>query len=127
MNVPADLLYTPSHEWASPEGKRVRVGITDFAQSQLADLTFVDLPKVGDIVSAGDEVAVVESVKAASDVYSPISGKVIEINEALSSSPEAINQDPFGEGWLFVVEPSDDSELGTLLDAAAYRDLLPDA
>jgi len=127
MNVPADLLYTPSHEWVGQEGNRLRVGITDFAQSQLADLTFVDLPKVGDLVSAGDEVAVVESVKAASDVYSPVSGKVIEINDALTSSPEAINTDPFGEGWLFVIQPSDTSELSTLLDAAAYRDLLPDA
>ena len=125
MKVPADLKYTDSHEWIRVEGKRVRVGITEFAQSQLADLTFVDLPAVGSKVSAGREVAVVESVKAASDVYSPISGTVLEVNDALLSDPGKINSDSFGEGWMFVLEPSDPTEMEGLLDAEAYRATLP--
>ncbi len=125
MKVPEELKYTESHEWVREEGGRVRVGITEFAQSQLADLTFVDLPAVGSEVSAGAEVAVVESVKAASDVYSPVSGKVVEVNEALLENPGAINSDPFGEGWMFVVEPSKVSELEALLGAEAYRATLP--
>lgn len=124
MQVPTDLHYTESHEWVRPEGETCTVGITEFAQSQLADLTFVDLPSVGDIVSAGDEVAVVESVKAASDIYAPVGGEILEVNESLTGNPETINSDPFGEGWLFVMKPSD--SLDGLLDAAAYQDLLPD-
>lgn len=125
MNVPQDLKYTESHEWARLENGRVRVGITEFAQSQLADLTFVDLPSVGKAVEAGDEVAVVESVKAASDIYAPVSGTVVEVNEALLSAPEAINNDPFGEGWMFILEPADPAALDTLLDAAAYQAIIP--
>ncbi|MDA3875016.1 MAG: glycine cleavage system protein GcvH, partial [Kiritimatiellae bacterium] len=125
MQVPEELKYTESHEWIRVEGDQCRVGITEFAQSQLADLTFVDLPEVGSNVSAGDEVAVVESVKAASDVYSPLSGEILEVNDALSSSPERINEDSFGEGWLFVLKPENPSDLDGLLDAAAYRALLP--
>lgn len=127
MQVPADLKYTESHEWVRMEGDVCRVGITEFAQSQLADLTFVDLPEVGRQVSAGDEVAVVESVKAASDVYAPISGEILEVNEVLSDSPEKINEDSFGEGWLFVIKPETAGDVDGLLDAAAYRALLPDA
>ncbi len=126
MQVPQDLKYTDSHEWIRTEGNLLRVGITEFAQSQLADLTFVDLPGVGDEVEAGDEVAVVESVKAASDVYAPLSGKIVEINEALVDAPEAINNDPFGEGWLFVIEPADDADLNALMDAEAYKAIIPD-
>ena len=126
MQVPDDLRYTESHEWVRVEGDTCRVGITEFAQSQLADLTFVDLPEVDAEVSAGEEVAVVESVKAASDVYAPIAGTITEVNGALSDSPEQINKDPFGEGWLFVLKPSDPSEVEGLMDAAAYRDLIPD-
>lgn len=125
MQVPEELKYTESHEWIRVEGDQCRVGITEFAQSQLADLTFVDLPEVGSTVSAGDEVAVVESVKAASDVYSPLSGEILEVNEELSSSPERINEDSFGEGWLFVLKPANPSDLDELLDAEAYRALLP--
>lgn len=125
MQVPDDLRYTESHEWVRVEGDTFRVGITEFAQSQLADLTFVDVPEVGAELSAGDEVAVVESVKAASDVYAPVAGTVTEVNEALSDAPEKINEDPFGEGWLFVVKPSDPAEIEGLMDAAAYRELIP--
>ncbi len=125
MQVPEELKYTESHEWIRVEGDQCRVGITEFAQSQLADLTFVDLPEVGSTVSAGDEVAVVESVKAASDVYSPLSGEILEVNEELSSSPERINEDSFGEGWLFVLKSANPSDLDELLDAEAYRALLP--
>ena len=124
MQPPDDLKYTESHEWVREEGEVCRVGITDFAQSQLADLTFVDLPAVGDTVSAGDEVAVVESVKAASDIYAPVDGEVIEVNESLTENPETINTDPFGEGWLFVLKPT--GSLDDLLDASAYKELVPD-
>lgn len=125
MNVPSDLKYTESHEWVRLEGDVLKVGITDFAQSQLADLTFVDLPQVGQKVSAGDEVAVVESVKAASDVYAPVSGSIVEVNDSLGGAPEAINSDPFGDGWLFVIEPSDNAEFEDLLDPAAYAAIIP--
>jgi len=125
MNVPKDLKYTESHEWVRLEGGKARVGITEFAQSQLADLTFVDLPSVGRVVEAGDEVAVVESVKAASDVYAPLNGTIVEINAALLSDPGAINTDPFGEGWMFVLDPSDPASLETLMDAAAYQAIIP--
>jgi len=125
MQVPDDLKYTESHEWIRREDDGTcRVGITEFAQSQLADLTFVDLPGVGDTVSAGDEIAVVESVKAASDVYAPMDGEVVAVNEDLADGPEAINSDPFGAGWLFVIRPA--SEPRGVMDAAAYRELLPD-
>ncbi len=126
MQVPEDLKYTESHEWVRLEGDLMKVGITEFAQSQLADLTFVDLPAVDAAVDAGEEVAVVESVKAASDVYSPIAGTVVDVNEELSDSPEKINEDPYGEGWLFVLKPEDVSILNALLTPAAYRELLPD-
>jgi glycine cleavage system H protein len=126
MQVPEDLKYTESHEWVRLEDGLCRVGITEFAQSQLADLTFVDLPEVGVQVSAGDEVAVVESVKAASDVYAPISGEIVEVNENLSDAPETINQDSFGEGWLFMVKPDDVADLEKMLNAQAYRALLPE-
>jgi glycine cleavage system H protein len=125
MAVPQDLKYTETHEWVRVENDLIRVGVTDFAQSQLADLTFVDLPAVNSDVEAGDEVAVVESVKAASDIYAPVTGTVVEVNEALLSSPEAINTDPFGEGWLFVLKPADPAALDTLLDPAAYQELIP--
>lgn len=125
MNVPEELKYTDSHEWVRSEGETLRVGITEFAQSQLADLTFVDLPTVGAEVEAGDEVAVVESVKAASDVYAPLSGTIVEINEALLSAPEAINNDPFGEGWLFALKPADATALEELMDATAYKEIIP--
>jgi len=126
MNVPEDLKYAESHEWVRLEDGLCRVGITEFAQSQLADLTFVDLPEVGSTVTSGEEVAVVESVKAASDIYAPVSGDVVEINDSLSDSPEQINEDSFGEGWLFVIRPHKMEELDALLTAEAYRALLPE-
>ncbi len=125
MQVPEQFRYTESHEWCQVNGNTVRVGITEFAQSQLADLTFVDLPESGASFEAGDEAAVLESVKAAADVYAPVAGKVTALNEALEDSPELINSDPFGEGWLFELEMADASELDKLLDAAAYTAHMP--
>lgn len=126
MQIPEELKYTESHEWIRLQDGLCTVGITEFAQSQLADLTFVDLPEPGVSVSAGDEVAVVESVKAASDVYAPLSGEIVKVNEDLRDAPEKINEDSFGEGWLFVIRPENEGDLSDLMDAAAYRELLPD-
>ena len=119
--IPDDVRYAPSHEWARVEDDQVIVGISDFAQQSLGDVVFVELPQVGDEVSAGNEACVVESVKAAADVYSPISGTVVEVNEALEEEPEMVNQDPFGDGWFFKVQPTDLDELDELLDADAYE------
>ena len=124
MNVPADLKYSESHEWIRLEGGNGRVGITDHAQAELTDVVYVELPKVGATVQAKQPVAVVESVKAASDIYSPVSGTIVEINTALESNPALVNTDPFGEGWLFVVSVGDAGELANLLDAAAYGELI---
>ena len=125
MNVPDDLLYTNSHEWVRVEGDTATVGITDFAQDQLSDLTFIELPSEGDELESGKEVAVVESVKAASDVYSPVSGTVTEVNRELEDNPGLLNTDPFGKGWLFKVQMSNQDELDAMLDPADYKDLLP--
>ena len=121
-NIPADLRYTSSHEWVRslPDGS-VEIGITDHAQHALGDLVFVEVPEAGREVKAGDACAVVESVKAASDVYSPIAGTVTGGNPALASSPELINQDPYGQGWMLRLKPADAAVLGTLLDATAYE------
>ncbi len=119
--IPADLKYVDSHEWIRQEADgTVTVGITDFAQAQLGDVVFVELPEVGMIVSLGQEVAVVESVKAASDIYAPLSGKVIAINEDLVDAPELANEDPYGKAWFFKLELADKSQLNDLLDADAY-------
>ena len=120
-NVPDDLFYTESHEWVRVEGENARVGITDHAQAELTDVVFVELPKVGTKVEARGNVAVVESVKAASDIYAPIAGEVIEANEALSSNPALVNTDPFGEGWIFVLKMNSPDDVKQLKDAAAYR------
>lgn len=120
-NTPTDLRYTKSHEWVRDEGDgSATIGITDHAQEMLGDLVFVDLPDVGDAVEAGAECAVVESVKAASDIYSPLSGEVVAVNEALDDAPETINEDAFGEGWIYRLKLSDAAELDGLLDAAGY-------
>lgn len=125
--IPSDLRYTESHEWVRAEDDgTLQVGITDHAQEQLGDLVFVELPEVGDAVKAGDACAVVESVKAASDVYSPVSGEVTAVNESLADNPELVNQDAFEDGWLFAVKPEDEGELESLLDAEAYGDTLED-
>jgi glycine cleavage system H protein len=120
MNIPADLKYTASHEWARLEADgSVTVGITDFAQDALGDIVFVELPTVGNSYGAGDDAAVVESVKAASDIYSPLAGEVIAINDAIADAPEQINSDAYG-AWLFKLKPSDAAAFDGLLDAAAY-------
>lgn len=125
MNVPSDLLYTKSHEWVRVDGDTAVIGITDFAQQQLSDLTFVELPSVGDQVSAGDEVAVVESVKAASDVYSPITGTVTQVNDDLERKPELLNQLPYEDGWLFEITIASPGEIDTLMKPDAYADQMP--
>ncbi|EPJ6837397.1 glycine cleavage system protein GcvH [Stenotrophomonas maltophilia] len=123
--IPGDLKFLKSHEWARVEGNgRVTVGISDHAQGLLGDLVYVELPEVGADAKAGEQIAVVESVKAASDVYSPISGKVVEVNSALSDKPETINEDAYGEGWMFVVELTNTEEVNELLDPDAYAEAL---
>lgn len=119
-NVPSELKYTNSHEWVAVDGDTVTIGITDHAQDLLGDLVFVELPDVGTSFSSKDECAVVESVKAASDVYSPLSGEVIEVNETLVDAPETINTDAYGNGWMFKLKLADAGELDELLDAEAY-------
>ena len=121
---PKELRYSKEHEWAKVEGKRVRVGITKFAADRLSDVVYVELPKVGSEVAFMQTFGVVESVKAVSDLYSPVSGKVVEINQALVEKPEVINTDPYGEAWMIVVEPRDLNELQRLLDADAYMALI---
>ncbi|HEY4284174.1 MAG TPA: glycine cleavage system protein GcvH [Chthoniobacterales bacterium] len=121
MNVPDDLLYTESHEWIKREGDKVRVGITDHAQAELTDVVFVELPKIDRAVTAKEAVAVVESVKAANDIYAPVKGTIVDANKALESNPALINTDPFGEGWIFVLKIDDESQLKNLKDAAAYK------
>ncbi len=123
-NVPAELRYTKDHEWVRrEEDGSVTIGITDHAQEQLGDLVFVELPEVGASYDAGAECCVVESVKAASDVYCPVTGEVAAVNEALADSPELINSDAYGEGWLFRLTPADGAAVDALLDAAAYQAL----
>ncbi|HAT33940.1 MAG TPA: glycine cleavage system protein GcvH [Janthinobacterium sp.] len=120
MNIPADLKYTESHEWARLEADgSVTVGITEYAQDALGDIVFVELPSVGKTYAAGDDAAVVESVKAASDIYAPIAGEVVAVNDAVADAPESINADAFA-AWLFKIKPADVSALDGLLDAAAY-------
>jgi glycine cleavage system H protein len=118
---PADLKYSKEHEWVKVEGTKARVGVTHHAQSQLGDIVFVDPPKPGAVVKAMGTVGVVESVKAVSDVYSPISGSVTEANGALEAHPELVNKDCYGQGWIFVVEMADPKELDALMDVAAYQ------
>ena len=126
-NIPNELRYTQSHEWVSIEADgNARIGITDHAQEALGDLVFVELPAVGDETDQGDSVAVVESVKAASDIYAPVTGEVVAINEDLEDDPGLINNDPYGDGWLYEVALSDESELDDLLDAEAYEGSLED-
>jgi glycine cleavage system H protein len=121
-SIPADLKYLESHEWARVESDgTVTIGISDHAQGALGDLVFVEVPEVGKALKKGGAAAVVESVKAASDVYSPVSGEVVAANESLSSAPELVNQDPYGQGWLFKVKPANKDELAQLLDAKAYE------
>jgi glycine cleavage system H protein len=126
-STPEDLKYTKEHEWVRDNGDgTVTVGITDHAQDSLGDLVFVELPEVGRRVESSEACAVVESVKAASDIYSPVGGEVSEINQALGDAPETINEDPYGEGWIFKLKLSDAAQLGSLLEAAAYEVIVAD-
>lgn len=126
-NYPADLRYTREHEWARVEGRRARVGITGYAQDQLGDVVFVELPKVGTRVRHMQSFGVVESVKAVSDLFAPLSGEVVEVNQSLIERPEQVNQDPYGAGWLIVIEMSDPKELDALVNAADYEAYLQKA
>lgn len=123
--VPENLKYRNTHEWVQPlDDGTVRVGITDHAQDLLGDMVYVELPDVGRSVRAGEECGVVESVKAASDLYSPVSGAIVEVNETLARQPETANKDPYGEGWILRIKPDDPGELNDLMDAGAYRELI---
>jgi len=122
MNVPADLRYSEDHEWVRVEGSRAFIGMTQFAQNELGDIVFVELPRVGSSIVAGEPFGSVESVKTVSELYAPVTGKVVEVNEALHDAPEQVNKAPYGDGWMIVVEMSDVSELDKLWSADKYRD-----
>ena len=124
--IPEDLRYSKDHEWAKIEGNRARVGITDHAQSELTDVVYVEFPPIGKTFAKGDVLGTVESVKAVSEIFSPISGKVIEVNRVLDDTPEQVNKDPYGAGWMVLLEMSNPSEAPNLLDAAAYKQLVGD-
>ena len=124
MKIDAQARYLESHEWARQEGDLMVLGISDYAQSTLSDIVYVELPEVGDEIAKGDQYAVVESVKAAADVYAPLSGEVVAINEALADAPELVNQDAFGGGWLVKIKASDAAEWDALLDAVAYEKVI---
>ena len=124
MSYPDDLKYTKEHEWCRVKGNRVVVGITDHAQDALGDIVYVELPEVGDPVKKGEAFGVVESTKAVSELFAPVTGKVVEVNDPLSDAPETINEDPYEEGWMIQVEASDLKELESLLDAAGYQKFL---
>lgn len=124
MDTPRNLRYTNTHEWVKGT-RELTVGITDFAQEQLGELTYVELPSVGDAFSAQEEVGVVESVKAASDFYAPVSGTITAVNEQLQDRPELINSDPYGQGWIYKMTPDDDAELEQLMNADEYEETLP--
>ncbi|MEQ1872319.1 MAG: glycine cleavage system protein GcvH [Ilumatobacteraceae bacterium] len=124
MQVPAHLRYTSDHEWVAITGSKVRVGITDYAQDALGDIVYVQVPAAGSTVSAGDAFGEVESTKSVSDIYAPVSGSVVAVNEALAKAPESVNSDPYGDGWLCEIECSDLSQLDGLLDASAYQSLI---
>ena len=124
MNVPADLRYSTDHEWVRVDGNRATIGVTDYAQDALGDVVYVQIPTVGTEVVAGGSFSEVESTKSVSDVYAPVAGTVVSVNEALADEPERLNADPYGEGWICVIEMSDPAALAHLLDADAYRALI---
>lgn len=124
MSVPKDLRYTKDHEWVRLEDGKVRVGITDHAQKSLGDIVYVELPPPGKTVTKGERIATVESVKAVGEVFAPLSGKVVEVNDAVSQSPDLLNKDPYGQGWLFVLEFPDSQELASLLSPEDYEELV---
>ncbi|MEO5840694.1 MAG: glycine cleavage system protein GcvH [Acidimicrobiales bacterium] len=125
MNVPAELRYSKDHEWTRLEASgRVRVGITDYAQDALGDVVFVELPATGTVLASGDTFGEVESTKSVSDLFAPLGGTVVEINDMLTDAPEKLNEDPYGEGWICLIEPDDPAQLDLLLDASAYSALI---
>jgi glycine cleavage system H protein len=124
MDIPTELRYSTDHEWARVEDGRVRVGITDYAQDALGDVVFVDLPDVGAKVEQGESCAEVESTKSVSEIYAPLGGVIVEVNGELVDNPQRLNDDPYAEGWMFVIEPADEAQLGELLDAEGYRALI---
>ena len=124
MNIPENLKYSEEHEWARDESGIIVVGITDYAQGELGDIVFIDLPEAGGTVTQNESFGTIEAVKAASDIFSPVSGEIIEVNNALSDKPEIINKDPYGNGWMIKIKPSDISELDTLMNADAYKNLI---
>jgi glycine cleavage system H protein len=124
--IPEDLRYTKDHEWAKIEGSRARIGITDHAQSELTDVVYVEFPAVGKTVAQGEVLGTVESVKAVSEIFSPLSGKVVEVNRVLDDTPEQVNKDPYGAGWMVLLDLSNPAEAPQLLDAAAYKRLVGD-
>jgi glycine cleavage system H protein len=121
MKIPQELKYTKEHEWVKVEGNKVIIGVTDYAQHQLGDIVFVELPDVDDEVSSGDSIVVLESVKAAADVYAPVDGVIVEVNEGLEDDPALVNTDPYGDGWLGAIELADEAELDGLLTAEEYQ------
>ncbi|HME90849.1 MAG TPA: glycine cleavage system protein GcvH [Myxococcaceae bacterium] len=123
---PPNLKYTKEHEWTRQEGKRVVVGITFHAQEELGDVVYVELPKLGSSITAGTPFGVIESTKAVSELFAPVSGKVVKVNDALTGAPQTVNEEPYGAGWLIEVEPSDPKQVDQLLDAAAYQKLIQD-
>ncbi len=123
MNVPDDLRYSTDHEWARVEGDNVRIGITDYAQDALGDIVFIELPSTGTDVTAGDSFGEVESTKSVSDLFAPIGGTIVAVNDELTQAPERLNEDPYGDGWICVIEPSENEAVDSLLDADGYRDL----
>lgn len=124
MNVPAELRYSADHEWVRLDGAIARVGITDYAQDALGDVVYVEVPAVGSTVTAGQRFGEVESTKSVSDVFSPVSGTIVRVNDAIASTPELLNRDPYGEGWLCEIEVADSSTVASLLDAAGYQALI---
>ena len=124
MDIPSELSYSPDHEWVRVEDGRARIGITDYAQDALGDVVFVDVPEVGATVERGATVSEVESTKSVSEIYAPIGGTIVEVNADLADNPQKLNDDPYGDGWIFVIEPADGSHLGELLDAEGYRALI---
>ena len=125
-NVPEELRYTSDHEWVRLEGGRVRIGITDYAQDALGDVVFVQLPEPGAKVESGGSFSEVESTKSVSDIYAPVAGTVVEVNAELADAPQRLNEDPYGEGWICVIEPNDPAAFDQLMDAAAYQALISD-
>jgi glycine cleavage system H protein len=124
MNIPDDLRYSSDHEWARLEGGRVRFGITDYAQDALGDVVYIELPTVGAKVAAGDACSEIESTKSVSDIYAPVAGTIVEVNNELADAPERVNEDPYGDGWICLMEPESSTPLDELLDADAYRTLI---